>query len=146
MQEYAWSLAPLVAPFAARVAPLGERIAIAQTLLKLTCPGVPDIYQGDELECLSLVDPDNRHPVDWDARRRAIAAPPAKLRLIREALGLRSCRPEAFAGAYGPVSAGRDVLAFTRGEVLVSVPLRPDAVFDPGAGWGEVAPGLYERS
>ena len=42
------------------------------TLLKLTAPGVPDVYQGDELESLNLVDPDNRRPVDWDARRRAL--------------------------------------------------------------------------
>ena len=146
VKDYAWSVAPRIAPFGARLAPVGGRIALAQTLLKLTCPGVPDIYQGDELECLSLVDPDNRRPVDWGARRRALAAPPAKLRLIREVLALRSRRPEAFAGAYEPVPAGRGVLAFTRGEVLVAVLLRPDALFDPGAGWDEVAPGLYERS
>ena len=41
------------------------------TLLKLTCPGVPDLYQGDELPFLALVDPDNRRPVDWE---RAAAA------------------------------------------------------------------------
>ena len=40
------------------------------TLLKLTAPG-PDVYQGDELAYLALVDPDNRRPVDWEARRRA---------------------------------------------------------------------------
>ncbi len=58
-----------------------SRIALAQTLLKLTCPGVPDIYQGDELVSLNLVDPDNRRPVDWELRRRllgelAAGAPP----------------------------------------------------------------------
>ena len=41
--------------------------ALAQTLLKLTAPGVPDIYQGTEIWDLSLVDPDNRRPVDYDA-------------------------------------------------------------------------------
>ena len=44
---------------------------LAQTLLKLTCPGVPDIYQGDELWSLNLVDPDNRRPVDWERRRNS---------------------------------------------------------------------------
>jgi (1->4)-alpha-D-glucan 1-alpha-D-glucosylmutase len=146
VQEYAWSLAPHVAPFAARLAPLGERIALAQTLLKLTCPGVPDIYQGDELECLSLVDPDNRRPVDWDTRRRALAAPPPKLRLIREALALRARRPDAFAGPYEPVEAGPDVLAFSRGgDVLVAVPLRSGAVYEAVAGWFELVPGLHGR-
>jgi len=135
------------APFAARVAPLGERISQAQTLLKLTCPGVPDIYQGDELESLSLVDPDNRRPVHWDARRAALADPPAKLRLIREALALRARRPDAFAGAYEPVDAGPDACAFIRGgDVLVGVPLHASARFDAPAGWRELAPGLYERS
>ncbi|MEA2148728.1 MAG: (1-_4)-alpha-D-glucan 1-alpha-D-glucosylmutase, partial [Solirubrobacteraceae bacterium] len=56
-------------PFVAEVAAAGERSALGQLLLKLTVPGVPDVYQGDELIDLSLVDPDNRRPVDWDARR-----------------------------------------------------------------------------
>ncbi len=147
VQEFAWSLREIVAPFAARVAPLGEQIALAQTLLKLTCPGVPDIYQGDELESLSLVDPDNRRPVDWDARRRALADPPAKLRLVREALALRARRPGAFLGDYQPVEAGGDVCAFTRGgEVLVRVPLRAGARREPPPdGWHELVPGLYEQ-
>jgi hypothetical protein len=55
-----------------RVALEGERIALGQTLLKLTVPGVPDIYQGDELWSLSLGDPDNRRPVDWSSRRRLL--------------------------------------------------------------------------
>jgi (1->4)-alpha-D-glucan 1-alpha-D-glucosylmutase len=153
VQEFAWSLGEAVQLFVARVASLGSRIALAQTLLKLTCPGVPDVYQGDELEALSLVDPDNRRPVDWAVRRRALASatPPDKLHLIREALALRSRRPGAFAGSYEPVHAGPDVLAFTRGgEVLVAVPLRPGASFDPPAGWrdvlGRALPAwLYER-
>src|SRR5207244_7356010 len=61
-------------PFLDRVAELGRRISLAQLLLKLTSPGVPDIYQGDELENLSLVDPDNRRPVDWEVRRRMLGA------------------------------------------------------------------------
>jgi (1->4)-alpha-D-glucan 1-alpha-D-glucosylmutase len=146
VQELAWSLRDAVEPFAARVAPLGEQIALAQTLLKLTCPGVPDIYQGDELESLSLVDPDNRRPVDWEARRRALADPPPKLRTIREALALRARRPDVFAGSYEPVDAGPDVCAFERGgEVRVAVPLRPGARLDPPTGARELVPGLYVR-
>ena len=57
-------------PFARRVAELGIWNSLSQTVLKLTCPGVPDLYQGTELWDFSLVDPDNRRPVDY-ARRRA---------------------------------------------------------------------------
>ena len=120
---------PDVEAFARRLAEAGERVALGQVLLKLTCPGVPDLYNGDELELLALVDPDNRRPVDWALRRRLLgsAGEPAKLRLIREALALRARRPEAFAGAYEPVEAGEDVAAFVRGgEVLVAVALRGD--------------------
>jgi (1->4)-alpha-D-glucan 1-alpha-D-glucosylmutase len=126
-------------PFAAEVAVRGARAAIGQTLLKLTCPGVPDIYRGDELELLELVDPDNRGPVDWERRISALAelragAQPtletAKLHVIAAALELRARRPEAFAGTYEEVSAGPTVCAFMRGEqeVLVVVALRPGGV------------------
>ena len=118
-----------------RGAPLGERSALGQTLLKLTSPGVPDIYQGDELWCLSLVDPDNRRPVDWERRRAAAgggaaaAAPPtretAKMFLIHRALDLRARRPEAFAGAYEPLDAGEAAIAYARGgEVIAATPIR----------------------
>jgi len=121
--------------FAERVAVEGRRAALGQLLLKLTVPGVPDVYQGDELEALSLVDPDNRRPVDWEARRAALArllageAPrdygERKLDLIRRALALRARRPGAFAGAYEPVDAGPGVCAYLRGgEVLAVVPVR----------------------
>ena len=126
-------------PLARRVAELGRRAALGQTLLKLTCPGVPDIYQGDELELLALVDPDNRRPVDWAAGAEALAqlragGPPsgesAKLAVILAALGLRARRPEPFAGAYTPVAGGPVICAFTRGahEVLVAVELRPGPI------------------
>ena len=55
----------------------------ARCCCELTSPGLPDIYQGDELWSLNLVDPDNRRPVDWNARRRALADPPPKMRLIQ---------------------------------------------------------------
>jgi (1->4)-alpha-D-glucan 1-alpha-D-glucosylmutase len=58
-------------PFQRRVARLGLWNSLSQTLLKLTCPGVPDIYQGNEVWDFSLVDPDNRRPVDY-ARRQEI--------------------------------------------------------------------------
>jgi len=125
--------------FVERVAQLGERIALAQTLLKLTCPGVPDIYQGDELLSFNLVDPDNRRPVDWDLRRRLLDHPPAKLSLIRKTLELRAQRPAAFAGTYEPVDAGPGVCAFLRGgEVLVAVPVREHAQFEAPRGFADV--------
>jgi (1->4)-alpha-D-glucan 1-alpha-D-glucosylmutase len=80
------------------------------------------------------VDPDNRRPVDWPARRAALdelragAAPTretAKLHVVWRALDLRARRPEAFDGSYTPIPAGDDVCAFLRGDdVLVAVALR----------------------
>jgi (1->4)-alpha-D-glucan 1-alpha-D-glucosylmutase len=141
---------------AARVAELGARVALAQTLLKLTVPGLPDVYQGDELWAYSLVDPDNRRPVDWAARRTALDAlmtahPPApptgetvKLHLVHAALQLRRRRPEAFAaGDYVPVPAGDDVVAFVRGDAgLVAVAIRDGAT---GAGGWELPASVAGR-
>lgn len=61
-------------PFQARVAELGMYNSLAQLVVKLTAPGVPDFYQGTELWDLSLVDPDNRRPLDYDKRRRMLAS------------------------------------------------------------------------
>ena len=111
--------------FAERLAAEAERVSLGMTLLKLTCPGVPDVYQGDELPYLALVDPDNRRAVDWEERRRALAstAPPPKLDLIRRTLALRARRPAAFAGSYEPLEAGEDTVAFLRGgEVRSRLP------------------------
>jgi len=127
-------------PFAARVAAVGELHALRQTALKLTVPGVPDVYQGDELVALALVDPDNRRPVDWARRRALLGAPPAdpdtrKLWLIRELLALRARRPDAFAGAYTPLEAAPDAVAFLRGDdVVVALPLRGEFDFSPPPG------------
>ncbi|TML04754.1 MAG: malto-oligosyltrehalose synthase [Actinobacteria bacterium] len=125
----------------ARASELGERIALAQTVLKLTSPGMPDVYQGDELWALSLVDPDNRRPVDWAARRVALDAlrggepatrETAKLHIIWSVLHLRRRRPDQFAGAYTPIPAGDDVCAFLRGDdVLVAVAVRERWRADP---------------
>lgn len=127
---------PLVRP--------GRVNSLAQTLIKCTAPGVPDLYQGTELWDLSLVDPDNRRPVDFEQRRHLLAEldtlSPAeilarsddglpKLWIIREALALRRRRPEAFGptGAYQPLAAAgakaEHALAYLRGaRVLVLVP------------------------
>jgi (1->4)-alpha-D-glucan 1-alpha-D-glucosylmutase len=134
--------------FAARVAREGRRVSLAQTLLKLTVPGVPDIYQGDELESLSLVDPDNRRPVDWELRRRTLRSrEPSKLLLIHRVLALRAERPDDFAGPYEPIDLGPDRCAFRRGGILVSVPLRSGlAVEREGDLLPEFDLGLYVRA
>jgi (1->4)-alpha-D-glucan 1-alpha-D-glucosylmutase len=139
VQRFARELLPRLAhdPFVERVRLLGAHVSLAQVVLKLTSPGVPDLYQGDELEALALVDPDNRRPVDWELRRRQLErlrteddVPRAarKLWAIRNVLALRAERPEAFLGAYEPVEAGEEVVAFVRGgEIGVAVALRPGA-------------------
>ena len=121
----------------------GRRAALGQTALELTAPGVPDLYQGDELWQLTLVDPDNRRPVDHDERRRLLAeardidAAAAwarrdegipKLWLVRHALDLRRRREAAFVGGgYRPMAAEGSLadamVAFERGaEVITVVP------------------------
>jgi (1->4)-alpha-D-glucan 1-alpha-D-glucosylmutase len=146
-----------VADLDAFVAPLVEpgRInALSQVALRLFSPGVPDTYQGCELWDDSLVDPDNRRPVDYDARRAALAEVEAgpdagalwvdrqdsglpKLALVRAGLELRRRRPEAFGrdGAYEPApSSSARVLAFARGaSVLVAVPRLPFGGIDDAA-------------
>jgi (1->4)-alpha-D-glucan 1-alpha-D-glucosylmutase len=116
--------------FQARVAHVGSLNSLGQTLVKLTAPGVPDFYQGTELWDLSLVDPDNRRPVDWAERRRlldelltAVAAAPdraalahelaksrtdarVKLFVIHEGLRFRRAHRALYeAGAYQPLEA-----------------------------------------
>jgi (1->4)-alpha-D-glucan 1-alpha-D-glucosylmutase len=123
--------------FVDHIAPLGERAAVGQLLLKLTTPGIPDVYQGDELWALSMVDPDNRRRVDFDQRRAALAALDAgaavdrtnvKMHLIRRALALRARRPKPFAGAYRPLDADAPLCGFTRGEdeILAIAAVRED--------------------
>jgi len=131
-------------PLQRRVAELGVHKSLVQLVLKLTCPGVPDIYQGCELWDFSLVDPDNRRPVDFDERVELLtrvqawdALEPAqktrqlaawrehwqdgaiKLHVMRRLLRLRTGRPLLFsAGAYRPLdiadAVGDAAIAFER--------------------------------
>jgi (1->4)-alpha-D-glucan 1-alpha-D-glucosylmutase len=129
--------------FQARIAHYGTFNSLAQTLVKITAPGVPDFYQGSELWDLNLVDPDNRRPVDWRIRQGMLAdllkaAGPGsasavlaealvktkedgriKLYLITQALACRRDRPTLFsAGEYRPLetrgSMADHVLGFAR--------------------------------
>jgi len=109
---------------------------LAQKLIQLTMPGVPDVYQGQELPDFSLVDPDNRRPVDYDLRRRSLARlDDAKQLVTARALRLRRDRPDPFAGSYEPLLAGDHVVAFVRGGDVVTVATRlPVGLRDRG-GW-----------
>ena len=73
-----------VARFVSHVAPLGALNALARLVLHLTSPGTPDIYQGDEFWNYALVDPDNRRPVDYDARADALAKVTSSVAALRE--------------------------------------------------------------
>lgn len=127
-----------------RVRDAGRLNSLAQTLLKHTAPGVPDLYQGSELWDLSLVDPDNRRPIDYQLRRSLLeemnSLPPGKIMersddglpkmwTIFRALHLRKEHPEWFGAdaAYLPIeAAGRraqHVIAYARaGRVVTVVP------------------------
>jgi (1->4)-alpha-D-glucan 1-alpha-D-glucosylmutase len=117
-------------PFAARVARMGEHASLGALLLRLTSPGLPDLYQGDALVSLNLVDPDNRRPVDWTThvsvlRERAPTRRTMKAHLIRRVLHLRAERRGAFAADYEPLELGPDRVGFVRGGTIrVVVPLR----------------------
>ena len=142
----------------------GRVNSLAQTLVKQTAPGVPDLYQGGELWDLSLVDPDNRRPVDYALRSRLLdelhgmnaaeilgrmedGLP--KLWMINQALSLRNQHPEWFGAeaAYKPVPAkGADaerVLAYLRGDSVLTVaprwnqrgPIRDTTILLPQGRW-----------
>ena len=143
-------------PFVAELAREGDRSALGQLVLKLTVPGVPDIYQGDELSFRALVDPDNRRPVDWEWReamlRRLMGGSPpdsetVKPFVILRLLGLRARRPELFSwGRYTPLDAGPETCAFLRGDdLLVAVSLRGGSdggrIEVPSGSWREVLRG-----
>ncbi len=134
--------------FTERLRPAWETTLLAQKLVQLTMPGVADVYQGSELPDLSLVDPDNRRVVDWQARRAGLAdltRAPAKLRLTAAALRLRRDHPEWFLAeaTYEPLDAGPHAVAFARsGRIVTVAPTR--ALLVERDGWGEDAVALPE--
>ncbi len=119
-------------PFVQDVAAAGEHASLGALLLRLTCPGLPDIYQGDAFWSLNLVDPDNRRPIDWRRSRRALeqvtpTRETLKFHLVRRVLRLRATHPDAFDGTYEPLDLGSDRIGFVRGGTIrVVVPLRPE--------------------
>lgn len=144
-----------------RLEPAGWSNGLAAKLLQLSGPGVPDVYQGSELWERSLVDPDNRRPVDFAERRTLLARldagelPPvdaegaAKLLVTSRVLRARRDRPELFdrylpLPAIGP--AARHVVAVDRGGAIPIVTRLPVGLADRG-GWDDtvllVTPGRY---
>jgi (1->4)-alpha-D-glucan 1-alpha-D-glucosylmutase len=136
----------------------GRVNALAQRVVQLTMPGVPDVYQGTELWDLSLVDPDNRRPVDYARRRDMLAAlgsgplpgldrlgdeGAAKLLVVSRALDLRRRRPELFgpSGEYAPLPAdgpmAGHVVAFGRGPSAVTVAPRLPVRLGNEGGWAD---------
>jgi (1->4)-alpha-D-glucan 1-alpha-D-glucosylmutase len=139
----------------ARVVAPGWSNALAAKLVALTMPGVPDVYQGSELWEQSLVDPDNRRFVDFDARAELLAAldtaaPPvltglpddpgaAKLLVTHRALTLRRDRPALFttyAGVTATGPAADHALAFDRGGAVTVATRLPVGLAARG-GWGD---------
>jgi (1->4)-alpha-D-glucan 1-alpha-D-glucosylmutase len=160
--------------FATRIAPAGALKGLAQAVLRLTLPGVPDLYQGTEFWDQSLVDPDNRRPVDFAERLRALEQPadPAGLLgrwqdgqvkqfAIARLLQLRSRYPSLFRhGSYEPLAASGpgagSVVAFLRRSgptaLVVAVPHRALPLLGKqaegpaitAAAWGDTALRLPE--
>jgi len=153
--------------FVAKVKNAGRVNSLAQTLMKHTAPGVPDLYQGGELWDLSLVDPDNRRPVDYVLRTELLKEirrlPPAeaareaiqrgdeglpKLWTIHQALKLRRERPESFGAqaAYTPLKVlgakGCHAIAYLRGDGVATIVPRLTALH--GGEWGQTAVVLPE--
>ena len=137
------------------IAAAGALNGLAQTLLRMTVPGVPDLYQGNEFWDFSLVDPDNRRPVDYAAREQALeAALPVgellhdwrdgriKQALIAQVLNLRVEHAELFRrGSYQALevlgSQAHNVLAFVREhagqQAIVIVPIRCASLLENSA-------------
>jgi (1->4)-alpha-D-glucan 1-alpha-D-glucosylmutase len=125
--------------------------SLAAKLLALTMPGVPDVYQGSELWETSLVDPDNRRPVDFDHRAAVLAGTAeddaaTKLHVTCTALTLRRERPGLFTG-YAPVtatgSAAGHVVSFDRGGAITVATRLPVGLAAAG-GWGDTVLDLPE--
>src|SRR4051794_13164451 len=156
-------------PLQTRIAQLGIYNSLAQLLIKVTAPGVPDFYQGTELWDLSLVDPDNRRPVDYDVRRRALADLATasveslldhradgrvKMFVANRGLATRAEHREIYEhGEYVPITTAGEradcLFAFARGtedRVITCVPrligtLIPDGAAPPlgAAVWGDTS-------
>jgi (1->4)-alpha-D-glucan 1-alpha-D-glucosylmutase len=138
--------------FVGRIAPHGWSNSLGQKLLQLAGPGVPDVYQGTECFEYSLVDPDNRRPVDFAARRELLTRidehwlPPvdasgaAKLLVTSAALRLRRYRPELFHG-YRPLTAdgpaAGHAVTFGRDAGLVAVATRLPVGLAARGGWSD---------
>ncbi len=137
-----------------RITAPGWSNSLSQKLLQLTGPGVPDVYQGTELWDFSLVDPDNRRPVDYAVRRELLArlddgpvpdvdeSGAAKMLVVHRALSLRRDRPELFDG-YRPLhaegAAADHAIAYARSDDLVVVATRlPVGLADAG-GWRDTS-------
>jgi (1->4)-alpha-D-glucan 1-alpha-D-glucosylmutase len=139
-----------------RVLHAGRVNSLSQSLLKFTAPGVPDTYQGGELWDLSLVDPDNRRPVDYELRRKMlnelhkievedimkrIDEGMPKLWLVYKSLCLRKERPEWFGAAstYTPLiaegSKGEHAVAFLRADRVAAI--APRLPLKLGGNWGK---------
>ena len=153
------AVAALLEAFVATTAQAGWSNSLTAKLIQLTAPGVPDVYQGSELWETSLVDPDNRRPVDFGIRRLYLAAidagaqPPvdetgtAKLLVTSRALRLRRDRPELFTRyAELPVlgEAGRHAIAFDRGGAVTIGTRFPLGLARRG-GWGDTTVVLPRR-
>ncbi|MEH0843816.1 malto-oligosyltrehalose synthase [Micromonospora sp. CPCC 205711] len=138
-----------ITAFAAEITPAGWSNSLGQKLVQLAMPGVPDTYQGTELWENSLVDPDNRRPVDFAVRRELLARldggwrpavavdGAAKLLVVSRTLRLRRDHPELFTG-YRPVPvhgpAGPHALTFDRGGA-VAVATRLPLSLTRSGGW-----------
>jgi len=160
--------------FHQHVSDFGIINSLSQVLLKFTCPGMPDVYQGCELWDLSLVDPDNRRPVNYELRQTFLQQEKClwpqlwqnrynghiKLCLTQKLLNLRAANPQIFSqGAYLPLTiTGKyrdNVLAFARqfgnNWYVVAVPLHLAAIGADGADplqfdWEDTAIVLPESS
>jgi len=149
----------LIAALSALIEPYGWMNSLSQKVIQLTMPGVPDVYQGSELWEDSLVDPDNRRPVDFAFRHAALIAltePPvlddtalAKLWVVSRALRARRDHPELFTG-YTPLMVDgpgrKHLVAFDRGGAI-TLATRLPAGLSAAGGWGEstllLPPGRY---
>jgi len=142
---------PIVEDFVVEVAPFGWSNSLAAKTLQIAGPGVPDVYQGSELWETSLVDPDNRRPVDFAVRRELLAridagwqpaideTGAAKLLVTSRALRLRRDRRDLFT-RYSPMtivgSAAGHAVAFDRGGAL-AVATRLPVGLNRRGGWGD---------